>query len=301
MKNLKTLVIGGVSYNVGWSENDFTNAYKTMVDNMSTDIATAKAEAIAAGVVTVEETAGTGDILKTYTIKQNGVEINKINLAKDLVVSSGEIVEVDDVKYLRLTIANQTTPVDIAVTDLVDVYTGQGYIIVTDSNEIVLDATSLDEYLTSAESTTGAKIQSIGLEAKTNSLAVEDLQTTTNDLRTDLGQSDAAAGTDSAFARIKSLEAEIETLSGGVGSVASQIDEKIAAYDEATVQPIDDKVDNHIADVTVHITADERTAWNAAKSTADANKTKLDGISEGANNVSTSYEESTSTLTITIE
>ena len=57
------------------------------------NVATAKQEAIAAGALTITEAAGTGNILKTYTFTQNGAEVGSINLAKDLVVSGGEIVE----------------------------------------------------------------------------------------------------------------------------------------------------------------------------------------------------------------
>lgn len=75
--------------------------------------------------VTITEAAGSGDILKTYTFTQNGKAIGTINLAKELVVTGGDIVEIDGVKNLQLTIANQTAPVNIPVNELVDVYTAQ--------------------------------------------------------------------------------------------------------------------------------------------------------------------------------
>ena len=42
--------------------------------------------------VTVTETAGSGDILKGYEIKQNNVTIGTINIPKDMVATSGELV-----------------------------------------------------------------------------------------------------------------------------------------------------------------------------------------------------------------
>lgn len=75
--------------------------------------------------VTITEAAGSGDILKTYTFTQNGKAIGTINLAKELVVTGGDIVVIDGVKNLQLTIANQTAPVNIPVNELVDVYTAQ--------------------------------------------------------------------------------------------------------------------------------------------------------------------------------
>lgn len=290
MKNLKTLSIGGVSYNIGWSENDFTTAYKTMVDNMSTDIAAAKSEAIAAGVVSIDESAGTGDILKKYVFSQNGAEIGTINLAKDLVVSGGEIVEKEGVKYLSLTIANQEAPVEIPVADLVDVYTGSTYISISDDNQVSVNFDALDSALAADTAAVGAAIKAADAkgaqgisDAAAASAAVATEQSRAEGveagLRSDLGQSDASAGTDSAFARIKSLEAEIESLSDGAGSIANQIDEKIATYDTATVQPISEVA-------------------NAANTTANANKTKLDGISEGANKVTMTVEDEVLVVTI---
>ena len=74
--------------------------------------------------VTIAESAGTGDVLKTYTFTQNGKEIGKINLAKDVVVTSGAVVLHDEVKCLELTLTSGDV-VHIPVTDLVDVYTAK--------------------------------------------------------------------------------------------------------------------------------------------------------------------------------
>lgn len=97
--------------------------------------------------VTMSEAAGSGDILKTYTFTQNGKAIGTINLAKELVVTGGDIVVIDGVKNLQLTIANQTAPVNIPVNELVDVYT-EGYLInIDESNEISIDIEGLRDNL----------------------------------------------------------------------------------------------------------------------------------------------------------
>ena len=177
------------SYNVGYSSNDFTTELKTKLEgieegaqvnildgvkvdgaelsiegkkvniDLATPIATAKSKAIAASKVTMSESAGTDSVLKVYTFTQNGSEIGKVNVPKDLVVSSGEIVEVEGVKYLRLTIANQVAPVDIAVTDLVDAYTGSTYITVGSDNSISVKFAELDAELAKETSTVGAAIK----------------------------------------------------------------------------------------------------------------------------------------------
>ena len=86
--------------------------------------------------VEIIDSATTEGYLKSYTFMQNGSQIGVIDIPKDLVVTSGQIVEVNDVKYLRLTIANQQAPVDIAVSDLCDVYTQGNGIEVSNANVI---------------------------------------------------------------------------------------------------------------------------------------------------------------------
>jgi hypothetical protein len=96
-------------------------------------------------VVTMTTDTTTDGYLKTYTIKQGTTEIGKIDIPKDLVVSSGEVVVDPDGQpagtYVKLTIANQTTPVYINVADLVDAYTAQAsatqiQLAISDTNEI---------------------------------------------------------------------------------------------------------------------------------------------------------------------
>lgn len=104
--------------------------------------------------VTMTEAAGSGDILKTYTFTQNGKAIGTINLAKELVVTGGDIVEIDGVKNLQLTIANQTAPVNIPVNELVDVYTAEANankVQVAISNTNVISATIVAGSITSTE------------------------------------------------------------------------------------------------------------------------------------------------------
>ena len=112
-------------------------------------------DAIAGGAaVTLNPNATvTEGYLKTYEISQGGVSLGKIDIPKDLVVTSGQVVEVEGAKFLRLTIANQDTPVDIAVADLAHVYTqGNGIEIsagdvvsakVVNANGLSLDANGI--------------------------------------------------------------------------------------------------------------------------------------------------------------
>ncbi len=86
---------------------------------------------------TGSDTGLTDGFLKTYEIFQGGVSVGKIDIPKDMVVTSGVITaNTNDEKVLRLTIANQTEPVDIPVADLVDVYTPGNGIEISNTNEI---------------------------------------------------------------------------------------------------------------------------------------------------------------------
>lgn len=142
--------INAVSLRVGAIEEDYlVEEDKTELANSIKSIADdylKKADKDALGKritdeapVTMSEAEGSGNILKSYTFTQNGKTIGTINLAKELVVTGGQIVEENDVKYLELTIANQTEKVRIAVTDLVDVYTAGSYITINASNVISVD------------------------------------------------------------------------------------------------------------------------------------------------------------------
>lgn len=85
---------------------------------------------------------------KRHTLKQLGKTVCTIDIPKELVVSSGEVVvatEADKEKdanvivgetYIKLVVANQEKPLYVAAKDLVDVYTGDN----TDSAEVTVSA-----------------------------------------------------------------------------------------------------------------------------------------------------------------
>ncbi len=100
-------------------------------------------------VMAVKETPTEG-YLKTYQFTYGTGTTFEVDIPKDLVVTAGEVIVVDDDNpvtgltngtYLKLTIANQTTPVYIDVKDLADVYTGKAEttgvsVAISASNEI---------------------------------------------------------------------------------------------------------------------------------------------------------------------
>lgn len=220
MADLKFLKINGTSYNVGFSTNDYDNAAKAKVDGMDTAIANAKQEAqeaaVAASKVTMNESAGTDSVLKVYTFSQNGKLIGKVNVPKDLVVSGGSVVEVDGVKYLRLSIANQTEPVDIAVTDLVDVYTGSAYITVGSDNAISVNFAALDAALKAETSQTGAAIKANATAAAAAKSAADAAQSTANTAKTTAEAAKATADAN---------KTKLDGISEGANKVTASFDD----------------------------------------------------------------------------
>ena len=327
IKDLKVLKVGGVSYNTGWSKNDFTDELKS------------KLEGIEAGaqVNVIEKIMLNG---QEVSVSSKSVDLG--NLQKTLTAGTG--IEIAEDGTIRTTL-------DVAAFKVVESLPSAPAAGNESKIHVVLDSNSKEEGNAYAEYLwDGSKWELIGkfkadmdlsAYAKTadvnaqfeavnktigeNKTAAETgiqeakdaaaeadrkagvadgkavkAQEEVDALELVVGKAGDAANADgSAFARIAKVKEDLASLANeGVGN---QIDAKISAYDTATVQPINTKVDNHIADEVKHITAAERTDWNAAKSTADANKLKLDGITEGANKVSSSYDEGTATLTLTIE
>ena len=139
-----------------------TTAKDTLVAAIN-EVYDAIASAETAGKVTMVSGKGTEDnALKSYTFYQGGkTEANKIgtiNIPKDLVVNSGEVVTDPQGQsagtYIKLTIANQTNPIYINVKDLVDVYTAkenaaQVQIAISDTN--VVSATIVANSVTNTE------------------------------------------------------------------------------------------------------------------------------------------------------
>lgn len=81
----------------------------------------------------------------TYTISQGGTEVGTINIPKDMVVESGEVVTNPEGQiegtYIKLTLQNVTDPLYIDVAKLVDVYTAStvasNVMLAIDSNNVI--------------------------------------------------------------------------------------------------------------------------------------------------------------------
>ena len=123
------------------------------------------------------DTISDASVLKRYVFYQGrnaqdptnnpGTVVGTIDIPKDLVVTSGEIVIGDgnngtilNEQYLKLNIGNGE-PVYIAVKDLVDVYTSGNYITVGDDNKISVNIADVDAKLAEDTSVVGGRIKAV--------------------------------------------------------------------------------------------------------------------------------------------
>lgn len=233
-------------------------------------------DALATGSnVTISTTATTEGYLKSYTFSQNGAEIGVIDIPKDLVVTSGQIVEEGGVKYLRLTIANQDEPVNIAVSDLVDVYTQGNGIEISNSNEISAkvvagNGLSLDAngIAMAAASSAGAgamssadfdKLASVAASAQVNT--VEGVQVNGADLTPDANKKvnvTITSGTNNGTIAVNGSDVAVKGLKSAAYADSTDFDEAgaAAAASAAAVTSAKSYVDSVIADSVTGATGD---------------------------------------------
>ena len=187
-------------------------------------------------VVTLDSNATVTDgYLKTYQIKQGGISIGKIDIPKDLVVTSGSVVTAGDGqngtqaisgatagdKYIKLVIANQTAPIYIAVKDLVDVYSAE-----QNATEVQLTIGNNNEI--SAEIVTGSI-------AKTK--LAQAVQTSLDKADTAYQSSDFSAFSSSLDTDMNGVKNRIDALesfqSNSNSTIDGRIDAKIAELDSS--------------------------------------------------------------------
>lgn len=147
-----------------------------------------------AAQVTIETAStATEGFIKTYIVKQNSIEVGKIDIPKDLVVTAGSVVVNPEGQvagtYIKLVIANQEAPIYINVADLVDVYIAQAgatQVQITISDENVISATIVAGSISATELATDA-VETAKIKDKNVTKAkLED------SVQTSLGKADSA-------------------------------------------------------------------------------------------------------------
>lgn len=209
-------------YNDATDDNSISlRGLKTYIDNETEKLA----------VAVVKD----GDEYKIY--QDNGMHssatlVGTINVPKDMVVESGEILDVNGVKTLRLQLANTDSYVDIAVSDLVDAYTTA-----QNATEVQLAISENNVISATIKEISGAKI--------TNQTIT--LSKLTSGVQTSLGKADSAIqdvfsgnGTiasnyikvtdDQNDAKKKGIDANIKRMSEVTG-VGQELDGLVSALD----------------------------------------------------------------------
>ena len=167
--------------------------------------------------------------LKSYELRKNGSKVGaSINIPKDLVVSSGEVKTVETADdpyegavegdlYLQLIIANQSTPVNIPVKSLTDVYTAGAYLQLSDG-QFSVDYSSLKTQLDTDLSITTTKNKVTALETTVGN-STKGLVKDVTDIKDTLGSEDSGLAKD-----VADNKAAIGVINGtGAGSISKAI------------------------------------------------------------------------------
>lgn len=167
--------------------------------------------------------------LKSYELRKGGSKVGaSINIPKDLVVSSGEVktVEIADdpyegaVKgdlYLQLIIANQSTPVNIPVKSLTDVYTAGAYLQLS-KGQFSVNYSSLKTQLDTDLAITATKNKVTALETTVGD-STKGLVKDVTDIKNTLGSEESGLAKD-----VADNKAAIGVINGtGAGSISKAI------------------------------------------------------------------------------
>ena len=164
--------------------------------------------------------------LKSYELRKNGSKVGaSINIPKDLVVSSGEVKTVETADdpykgavegdlYLQLIIANQSTPVNIPVKSLTDVYTAGAYLQLSDG-QFSVNYSSLKTQLDTDLAITTTKNKVTALETTVGD-STKGLVKDVTDIKDTLGSEDSGLAKD-----VADNKAAIGVINGtGAGSIS---------------------------------------------------------------------------------
>ena len=190
------------------------------VEDALTEIATKISNASTAGKVTVTKAVGgeADTFTAKYTIKQGDVEIGTIDIAKDMVATSGELVTADGEgnpgSFIKMTIANGT-PFYINVANLIE------YNSVADTDEITLTDTN-HTITATVKAISGAKLtDSTVTKAKLDTAVQSSLDKADSALQAS-DKTELAAATKKAQDAADAAQADVNALEGVVGTAKTE-------------------------------------------------------------------------------
>lgn len=217
--------------------------------------------------------------LKSYELRKNGAKVGvSIDIPKDLVVTKGEVKEVEEENipyegavigdlYLELTIANQGTPVYIPVKSLTDVYTGSTYISV-DAGVISIKYNDLKGQInTDLVTPVSGRVTTVEGKVATLETTVGNVSSglvkDVNDLKTNIDQkvdkvegsslitSEKLALIDTNASKIGTLETTVSTKLDNTATVNGQSFVGGACTINATHINIEDKIGDNVAGTSI--------------------------------------------------
>ena len=288
---------------IGTLDNLATNAKGNLV-NAINEVRSAVSAGGTAAAISLDTSTTTEGALKTYTIYQGDVKVGVIDIPKDMVVESGEVVSNPEGQtegtYIKLVLANVAEPLFINVGTLVDIY------------KVQANATQIQLTIDSATREISAVIVagSVGTtELADNAITtvkIADANVTLAKLSTTLQASIAKAD---ASAAQTDLEAEITRATQAEAKLKTDLE----AYADSKVEGVDlsgiatnasdiDKIEESLAEggATATAIANAKKAGDDAQADVDALETTVSGVSDKVNANETAIStlnETTSTHT----
>ncbi len=271
------------------STDNLTTASKNLVGALN-EVKAAVSSGNNASAISISTEVTAAGMLKSYTIKQGSTTVGSIDIPKDMVVKSGEVVQLkaDEVTgykagtYIKLTIANATNDVIyINVGTLVDIYKAKAN---ATQVQIAIDSTT-------REISASIKAGSVGAteiaDGAITTVKIADGNVTKSKLATDvqtsLGKADSAEANAKKYAdglntamdtRVAAVEKKLGT---GTGSVTEQI---ATAKSEA--------ISAAATDATTKANTAEKNAKGYADTKAAANKKLIDANTSSISSINTS-------------
>ena len=244
-----------------------------------------------AAAITVTAKGASDTYANVYEIAQGTTVVGTINIPKDMVVESGEVVDVDGVKNIKLVLQNVETPLYIPVGSLVDIYVAKaeaGQVqVAIDSNTREISAHIVAQSVTATELATNAVVTAKIADANvTKTKLSAEVQASLD--KADVALSEANAYTDSKDAAMDERMQVVEGLL--VGNGEGTVEEKINAAKEAAIsaaaQDATTKADAAEANAKGHAdelnnAMDERMQAVEGKAHEHANKEELDKVQSG--------------------
>lgn len=256
--------IAGIKEDVG-NVDDLQTTKKTLTEAVNEVLAAVGAGGTAAAI-TLTAKGASDDFANVYELKQGDNVIGNINIPKDMVVESGEVVDVDGVKNIKLVLQNVEAPLYIPVGSLVDIYVAKADAaqvqVSIDSTSREISAHIVAQSVTATELADNAVVTAKIADANVTKAKLS-AEVQASLAKADVAEDNAKAYADGLDEAMDARMLAVEALLTGTGD--GTVDEKIEAAKEAAIEAA-------AADATSKANAAEA----AAKAHADSLNTAMD-------------------------